>query len=351
MRFLSVLLCCSLFVGCGDDDVPPPPLRDGGTGTDASALDASTGGDASPGDAGADDAGGGDAGSEDASEPFDAGTDAGLSFDAGSFDGGTYTFGADCEDAEGGFDLCLCDVPECDPDATPSCAAGLRCLPDGCGRTTCQLGGHACVANDDCAEGSICFGTGTLDGSAADLCLRPSAGCADSRDCAPGYACEEGTCVDRRVRCEAPTDCPYGFFCNDADSWALPYCMRVSRRCSSFAGACPPFFSCVDVDGDGLSECRRNGEACDTNDDCGAAGEVCGYDPVAKALACQAHGPCASAEDCADGFGCVDVWGDGVRECVPSGGECERSASCPTGALCGAPSSGGGAMCTDSAGP
>jgi hypothetical protein len=325
--FASVMLVAA--IGCGDDAVPPPTPRDGGTrdaGFDGATID----------DAGLD-----DAGLDDATIDPDAGRDAGMR-DAGSFDGGSYTFGDDCLDEEGRFDLCRCGVPECDPEASPACVAGLRCVPDGCGRTTCQPGGHACVDASDCPVGSECFAARALDGSTAEVCLHPTGGCTDSRDCAVGFACESGACVDRRVSC-ADAGCPFSFFCQDADTWARPYCTRVSRRCSSFAGACPPFFSCVDVDGDGLSECRRNGEACDSNEDC--RNSVCGYDPTAKALACQAQGPCDGPSDCGGGFTCADLWGDGVRECVPAGGTCATSASCEVGAVCAPPASGGAPTC------
>jgi len=328
------LLAMLTTIGCGDDAVPPPTPRDGGprdAGFDGATVD-DAGLDATTEDASTDDA--------DVDADVDAGRDGGAR-DAGSFDGGSYVFGDDCLDEEGRFDLCRCDVPECDPDASPACAAGLRCVPDGCGRTTCRPGGHGCVDAADCPTGSECFAARALDGSTAEVCLHPTGGCTDSRDCALGFACESGACVDRRLSCDA--GCPFGFFCQDADTWSRPYCTRLSRRCSSFAGACPPFFSCVDVDGDGLSECRRNGEACDSNDDCVDA--VCGYDPTAKALACQAQGPCAGPSDCGGGFTCTDLWGDGVRECVPVGGTCTSSASCEVGAVCAAPAGGGAPTC------
>ena len=340
-----------LTIGCGDDAVPPPTPRDAGprdASVDGATLeDAGDGDAATDPDAGEVDGGGIDGGTRDGGMRDGAVRD-GAVRDGGSFDGGSYTFGDDCLDPEGRFDLCLCDVPECDPAATPSCSAGLRCLPDGCGRTTCQPGGHSCVDASDCATGSECFAARALDGSTAELCLHPSGGCTDSRDCAPGFACESGACVERRVSC-VDAGCPFGFFCQDADPWARPYCMRVSRRCSSFAGACPAFFSCIDIDGDGLSECRRNGEACDTNEDC--TDSVCGYSPAAKALACQAQGPCAGAADCGAGFSCTDLWGDGVRECVPDGGSCASSATCELGEVCAAPASGGAPRCVTAEGP
>lgn len=336
----SVMLVAA--IGCGDDAIPPPTPRDGGmrdAGFDGATID----------DAGLDDATIDDGSTDpDTAVVVDAGRDATLR-DSGTFDGGSYTFGPDCFDGDGVFDLCLCDVPECDPEASPSCAAGLRCIPDGCGRTTCQPGGNACVVDGDCPAGSTCFSATALDGSVADLCLHPTGGCTDSRDCPLGFSCDASACVDRRLSCDSP--CPFGFFCNDADSWSRSYCTRVSRRCESFSGACPPFFSCIDVDGDGLSECRRNGEACDTNDDCTSPGEVCGYDPAAKALACQAQGPCNGPSDCGGGFSCTDLWGDGVRECVPTGGSCASSASCEVGAVCASPASGGAPTCVSAEAP
>ncbi|MCB9620381.1 MAG: hypothetical protein H6724_13165 [Sandaracinus sp.] len=342
MRYLTI--ACVWLVACGGDSAPPPTPRDGGT-LDGGGNDGGTPTDGGEMDGAVEDGAVPDGGGDDGGR--DGGRDAG-SFDAGNVDGGSYSFGSECFDGEGMFDLCLCNVPECDPSAAAPCAAGLRCQPDGCGeRHTCQPGGQGCAAPEDCPSGSLCFGALSLDGSRVDLCLRPEGGCADSRDCASGYACEDGACVNRRVSCDV--GCPFGFYCNDADPWARPYCARVSRRCSSFAGACPPFFSCVDVDGDGSSECRRNGEACDSNEDCGAAGDVCGFDPVAKALACQPQGPCSGAGDCGTGFVCEDLWGDGVRECVPSGGTCDAPSDCGANALCGAPAGGGPPTCVGGA--
>lgn len=336
MRRLMTVACVLVGLGCGGDDVPPPTPRDGGA-RDAGTLD---GGEPSDGEVpmdasvdGAADGAVGDGGADDGGA-VDGGSDAGTS-DGGSFDGGSFTFGDECLDSEGAFDLCLCPVPECDPAAATPCAPGLRCLRDGCDRTTCQPGGNGCAADADCPSGSTCVATRALDGSLVDVCRSSSGDCNDSRDCALGFSCDGGSCVDRRVACARHVDCPFGFFCNDTDPWSRPFCARGSRRCDSFVGACPPFFSCVDVDGDGASECRRNGEACDTNDDCPS--RVCGFDPSVGALACGSHGPCRNAGDCGAGFTCADAWGDGVRECVPSGGTCATSDDCAELTICGAP--------------
>lgn len=322
-----------LALGCGDDDIPPPTGRDGG-----------------PRDGGSDDAAVPDGSVEDGSiiedgaiEPDGAPRDAGPRDSGDPVFDGTIGPGGSCFDDAGVYDLCRCEVAECDPSAD-TCAEGLRCVADGCGRNTCQPGGLGCVDATDCPAGSMCRNIRGTDGSPMSVCDRPGAGCADSRDCAAGYSCSPaGACVSRRAPCGRDADCGFGFFCNVRDAYSRPYCQRIARRCASFLGACPPFFNCVDVDGDGLTECRAGGAGCDTNDDC--VGDVCGFDPTAEDLVCGDHGNCRFEADCGPGFTCADTWGDGVTECVPDSGTCTTTADCPSPATCTTLTAGGTLAC------
>ncbi|MBX3246770.1 MAG: hypothetical protein KF901_06295 [Myxococcales bacterium] len=327
-------LALLLVFGCGGDDTPPPIGRDAGPrdagsadSGDPSAVDGSSPQDASP--------------DHDGSTPLD---DGGRPDSEGSTDGSVAP-GGDCFDDAGVYDLCRCTVETCDPSAD-TCAEGLRCLPDGCGRSTCQPGGLGCVTASDCPTGSTCRSVRGYDGAPTDVCDRPGPGCADSRDCAPGQSCSAaGVCELRRVPCASDADCGFGFFCNVRDNYSLPYCQRIARRCETIFGACPPFFSCVDVDRDGVFECRAGGAGCDTNDDC--VGDICGYDPTMEDLVCGNHGPCRFAADCGPGFTCADTWGDGVTECVPTAGTCTRTADCASPAICTTLAAGGALGCHD----
>ncbi|MCC6873861.1 MAG: hypothetical protein IT378_06060, partial [Sandaracinaceae bacterium] len=111
------------------------------------------------------------------------------------------------------------------------------------------------------------------------------------------------------------------------------FCNRAFRPCAS-SEACFTIDACLDVDGDGNRECLRPG-VCATNADCPAAGEVCGM-IFEAATQCSTRGYCRTMADCAAGHECVDA--GGVRLCVPSGGSCQASADCPAGAICGSAS-------------
>jgi hypothetical protein len=139
-------------------------------------------------------------------------------------------------------------------------------------------------------------------------------------------------------------DCPHGFLC-DASGEGIPFCIRAYTRCDSRSG-CPLFGHCRDVTGTGTKICHWSGGLqCRTNADCPAAGEVCGVDPERVDGFCRAFGPCASDADCASGYACLDLWGDGVRECAPTGGSCATTADCPSPAICASPAEGGPPRC------
>jgi len=87
-------------------------------------------------------------------------------------------------------------------------------------------GGGACKDNPDC--GNAAYECEPSIGR----CLRTDPGCDDSNDCVAGFACENDTCVDRRVPCETGSDCPHGFTC----FFPTPdqrFCRRITRPCGT----------------------------------------------------------------------------------------------------------------------
>jgi hypothetical protein len=179
----------------------------------------------------------------------------------------------------------------------------------------------------------------------AGVCVGSGA-CTDSRACPLGYACEAGACVDRRIRCSTDGNCPFGYTCDS--SLDRGTCVRLSRRCASdlaCTSTIPDPQVCVDIDGDGMRECQFAGGVCVTNAMCSAAGVTCTPFALTGQSTCGRYGPCASVADCAAGQMCVDLWGDGVRECVNPGGSCARTADCPVGRVCATPSGGGSPAC------
>lgn len=328
---------CALVVTAACDERPPPiPQPDSGMRADAGGprdggtLDAGSadGGerDAAAADAGRPDA---DGGRGDAQVPSDGsaggedgGTEPEPEFDAGPLPD------ADLPD--------ICEIEEglpCGPD--DSCPSGRICLDNGCGERRCYPAGRPCGSDADCPSGSEC-----ADG----VCGRAS-GCADSRDCPEGFSCDEGSCVDRRIGCGLGATCPQGFICDASGEQGAFFCIRVYTRCADDA-ACPAFGFCRDVAGEGGICHHGNGSGCRNNAEC-AAGQVCGVHPEHIDGLCSAFGPCASDDDCAGGYECVDLWGDGVRECVPAGGSCSRTADCPPPAICASPAEGGVPRCIE----
>lgn len=361
MRMKRCLACTLIalvaWAGCGGD---PPPFsnmgardasrrdsqadldaeirRDGGVDFDASEepdgdtdLDASIDFDASI-DGSAD---------LDARSMFDSTTDA-LVMDSGDASGDPTEPDAssedDCFDEHGEFDYCRCDPPRGEDCSAAPCRAGFVCISDPCGMH-CKAEGRSCAEAGDCPSGSTC------SGSEGERACRREGGCADSRDCPSGFACEAGSCQDRRVRCSVAAPCPNGFVC-DHSQGGLPFCVRVVTRCATHAGCLFGMF-CRDVDGDGLSECIADG-TCDTNSDC-APRSTCGTMPVEIFAACDNHGACRSDSDCALSARCVDLWGDGVRTCTPTGGLCNHTTDCTPPQICASPADGSPPRCVGTA--
>ncbi len=327
---LALALAALGAIGCDDGPPPPPPP----------GVDAGPRMDSGPGDAGAPGDSGPDAGPRRDAGPgvgMDAGRDAGLTVgeEAGIVFRDAAPIDASERDAEmpdasmcltdGGFDYCGCATrAPCTSDG--DCAVGEACASDpGCGVRRCSPAGHPCSGSADCPGGSTCT---------SGVCRSDDPTCNDSRDCPPGYACETGACVDRRVACSVGAECPLGYYCETRISGGHPFCNRFSRPCATDS-SCFARALCRDVDGDGATECIGRG-VCTSNSMCTVAGEVCGTSSR-LAASCEAYGYCRTGADCASGYSCVDLWGDGLTHCVRDGGSCARSSDCPTGAVCAPP--------------
>ncbi|MFW5876156.1 MAG: hypothetical protein ACOCXM_05425 [Myxococcota bacterium] len=310
---LFALAASLLLLACGEEAPAPPPGNDGATPTDGGSSDGSSSSDASMDATSTVDSG------ADAAEPEDGGPEGGFPRIDGSISLGDAMVDPDEDSGVGAS----CTAGTCGP--------GSVCLDDGAGGMTCQPSGHPCGGGADCPEGSTCLAGANVCEKDAD----PDA-CNDSRDCPPGFSCEDGSCTDRRIGCDMDVDlCPFGFVCFQPPYVATGFCRRASNPCATDQG-CFATETCVDVAGDGRDRCMRSGD-CVTGG-CETAGEVCGIDPRGGSE-CMKHGPCASEADCASGFTCTDLWGDGLDECVPTGGSCTSVSSCSGSGICGSPTS------------
>lgn len=345
---LALTVIAALLVsGCPDNTVVAPP-RDGGrsdTGMDAAI-------DAGPVDAAADaaidaptfDQFAPDAPFPDGAQPDAFVDDAFVPFDTNDVDMDVDAWTVPIPDAGpcgpmADADVCSCVTlpPDC---SSTACPAGSSCLDDQCGRH-CYPSGNPCAGASDCATGSTCTG---------GVCQASGGVCHDSRDCPDGFSCDSGVCHDRRIGCRpiAGLDCPFGFHCNTE---GLPYCRRLWHHCGAAADHSPACNdeTCSDVDGDGTLECTlfqtlRGAGRCHTNAEC-TAGQVCSSHPDLYTAFCDVYGPCRTSADCASGMSCVDLWGDGIRECVDAGGTCSRQSDCPDHAVCATPAVGGVPKC------
>ena len=323
MRFLAfVLLALSALAGCGETSSPTLP-----PGTERDPFAPGSGG-----------TGGGGAGGVNGT---------GGAAGAGGAAGGTSTGGSGgsqswCETSE----LCpSCpDIESLCDEETP-CPTGEVCVSTGCeDLSRCfTIGGGRCEDDVDC--GSPTYACDPDIGR----CLRVEPGCDDSNDCVAGFACEGGSCVDRRLPCATATDCPHGYTCffNPPDQ---RFCRRISRPCGDDFDCLVLGVLCGDADGDGQKECmpslspnEPDAVACDVTQ-CGAA-RVCEASPEGTSAVCGSFGPCSATDQCPDGFECRDLWGDGRSECVRGPGSCVDSGECDPRSICASPRNGGEPRC------
>jgi hypothetical protein len=332
MRFFAYfLLTAAVAVGCGETAASTSPGdagNDGSIDPDGSVVFPEGGVD------GGDPDGGIDGG-------IDGGVDGGV--DGGEPDAG----GSWCE--IGG--VCrACPDPDALCDSENPCAVGEVCITTRCeDLSRCfVIGGGACQDDEDCANPAYaCDPT-------INRCLRIEPGCDDSNDCVAGFACEDGACTDRRVPCESGADCPHGFACRFAAA-DQRFCRRITRPCAIDLDCLTLGVPCGDADGDGSRECMPslmpnapNAVSCD-NVECILDAPVCEVSIEGLSAVCGQFGLCASSEDCADGFECLDLWGDGRKECVLLGGSCVDSRDCEPPQLCGSPRTGAPPLCISGA--
>jgi hypothetical protein len=253
-------------------------------------------------------------------------------------------------------DQFLCDTDD-------DCAfSGYVCVASGCETHAgapikqCQPSrGRSCVSDSQCRN-AIDYKCMTV-GAGGKRCVRITAGCdpvTEVDDCVPGFSCEDGTCVDRRVPCVDYLDCPKSHVCSTTPT--ANFCVRVYRTCHA-----DPFFPdpdcagfgefCADVDNDGTSECTgefgSTGSAC-VNATCGSGSRpVCETGANGTDSACGDYGLCRTNADCdvTGGFECVGLWQDGRKECVRTGGTCDEVTDCDPQEVCAAPRTGGAPSC------
>lgn len=305
MRATSIALLLAMLVACGDDSVPAPPPFDAGR------RDTSTDDDAGPEDAGTEDTGSTDAGPD-------------TQVDASGFD-------ANFPDSGPPDPILVCDPDSPGSTCRANCSDdGFVCVAGFCEDMEC-VPGSPCTSNEHCGSGN-CIKPEGATAEDSGLCEPTAGACTGASDCAYGFRCEEGACVDRRIPCGFhPNACPRGHTCTFAPVEGRLFCVPAHPPCDS-AGQCEAGASCVDVDGDSETECVLTG-TCSSNADCGE-GTSCGVEPGTSQSSCQVDGPCRSGE-CPAGRTCLDT-GTGTARCVAEGGSCTRDSECDPQAICGA---------------
>ncbi len=239
----------------------------------------------------------------------------------------------------------------CEPSV--GCDNGFACIESGCATNEGELihvcalePASFCLNNSDCPEGRAC----TDLGEEGLRCVKSTPGCASHFDCIIGFSCEDGACVDRRVPCVLDADCPVSHVCETIQ--LSSFCQRVHHDCEGEldCGVLAP--RCVDIDGDGRNECagsptpnEPSPPACVNLDCAGTASPVCELSQAGNTTVCGAYGLCLTDEDCVGGFNCVELWPDGRKECVPSGGDCAHITDCDLRQVCASPRTGGPPRC------
>lgn len=273
--------------------------------------------------------------------------------------------------ADAGFSSLLCT-------SNDDCTSGSVCVPSGC--TTNEgapLGRCQELATPSCADVGDC--PNATDYECVDVgisgrkkCKRVKDGCTpetESYDCAPGFACECETCVDRRVPCGDSFDCPKSHICEYTPTSS--FCVRIYRGCNEDNDCLPLAPRCADVDGDveGRKECtgdlrldypgllieevpvcvNQNAptpsgtERCDSD-----SAPVCenGNFVSGENAECGTYGLCRDDSDCTSTFECVALGADGRRECVPRGDRtCDSNRDCELNQVCASPRLGGTPRC------
>jgi hypothetical protein len=238
------------------------------------------------------------------------------------------------------------------------CAVGSVCIESGCDslegdpiKQCVFAGGGACTSDAMCTP----FGRECVDvPEEGKRCVKTTPGCDTSFDCVLGFACENGTCVDRRLACDLDDHCPKNHIC--AGTASSSFCLRIQRGCAEdfdCEGLAP---RCANIDGDldGNKECagtwdpnQPSADACVNSDCTNPSAPVCEAVGPGSGTDCGQYGLCLSDSDCDvdSGFKCEALWPDGRKECVPSGGSCSSFGNCPARQVCASPRTGGPASC------
>ncbi len=342
-----------LLAGCGDASAPP---YSGSGGFGSFAGSGGTAGAAGIGGMGGNSGTGGSAGSAGTAGSAGAGGIVGSGGTGGQL--GACATNALCHTCPETF---LCETDN-------DCAfSGYVCIASGCEtnggspiKQCVPSWAASCVDDNDCPNASDydC----TTVGAGGKRCLRVAAGCdpsTETYDCAPGFSCEGGACVDRRVPCDSYLDCPKSHVCLTTPVSA--YCVRTHRSCNldedcSWLGVSVGQF-CANVDGDpsGSKECvgqrGSSGLAC-VSSDCGGD-SVCESGASGAFASCGDYGLCLDDGDCGSGFSCVGLWQDGRKECVqtPLPSSCTKVSDCGPQQVCAAPRTGGPPSCQSGSAP
>jgi hypothetical protein len=361
------LLLLALAIACGDGSTPI--VRGGSGGSGAGGGSAGSGGTsgfgASAGTGGTAGSGGtaGTGGTVGSGGSAGSGGAAGSGGMAGG--GGTGGTGASGGSSGACATNALCHTCPASGlcDGNDDCPSGRVCFPSGCE----THGGDPikqCMRSwaGSCSSDAECPNQDDYDcltvGAGGERCVRVATGCnpaTETYDCAPGFSCEGGTCVDRRMPCDSYENCPKSHICLSTP--VSQYCARVSRTCHvdedcSWLGNNFGTF-CADVDGDLRKECIGQRDATETacvSSDCGG-GSVCETGAVGSAATCGEYGLCRFNSDCGSGFECLDLWQDGRKECVPTGGTCDQVTDCDPQQVCAAPRIGGAPSCQSGTAP
>lgn len=346
-RWAFAVVALALFASCGDATPTAGVPWGGSSGTGGSSGIA---GSAGAGGTGAMSGGGGTGGT--------AGTGAsggsGGMVGSGGAGGTGATTGACATNA-----LCHTCPTDFLCDTDNDCAfSGYVCIDSGCESDgapikQCQPSrGGSCVSVSQCPN-AINYDCITV-GAGGKRCVRVTGGCdpvTEAYDCVPGFSCEGGTCIDRRVPCDDFGDCPKSHVCSTTPT--ASFCVHVYRTCHEDVDCAGfgEFCANVDNDNDGTSECTgelgSTGNAC-MNATCGSSSApVCETGAVATNSACGDYGLCRSNADCdvTGGFHCVGLWQDGRKECVRTGGTCDQATDCDPQEVCAAPRAGGAPSC------
>jgi hypothetical protein len=166
----------------------------------------------------------------------------------------------------------------------------------------------------------------------------------------PGFSCEDGSCVDRRLPCDLDDHCPKNHVCVGATNGS--FCSRVQVDCMEDFDCVDLSPRCEDIDVDGKKECagvfdpnQVPSVACVNSMCTDTSAPVCEAAGAGSATQCGQYGLCLDDADCPAGFNCVGLWPDGRKECVPGGGSCSSFADCPVRQVCASPREGGVPSC------